>query len=167
MRLDGGAVDHRKRGRVAVFDERVKYGLPQAALAPAIVSVEDRRIWPVFVGKRTPSTALAQPMDDAADDAPIVLAFRSSMNHREMRRDRRPLLVTEPENIRHESSPPPQRLESRGDPRFNQVQALILDRHELGGVDGRQRDRSLAIPLHPKPGEVFAVGNDGLVLQGP
>jgi hypothetical protein len=45
-------------------------------------------------------------MDDSADDAAIVLAFRSGVDHREMRLDRRPLLVIEPEIVRHESSPP-------------------------------------------------------------
>jgi putative transposase len=70
-----------------------------------------RRIRPIFVGKCTPLTALAQPMDHVADDAATILAFRSRMNHRNMRRDRRPLLIAEPEIIGHESSPA-ERLES-------------------------------------------------------
>ena len=42
-------------------------------LAPTIVPVEHRRIRPVFIRKRTPSTsAFTQPVDDPADDAPIT-----------------------------------------------------------------------------------------------
>jgi hypothetical protein len=40
-----------------------------------------------------------------------------------MRRDHRPLLITEPKIVRHESSPP-QELESRRGFQFNWVQAL-------------------------------------------
>ncbi|MGH6838026.1 MAG: hypothetical protein ACREDT_04350, partial [Methylocella sp.] len=40
-----------------------------------------------------------------------------------MRRDRRPLLIVEPEIVRHESSPPDE-LESRHGAQFNQVQTL-------------------------------------------
>jgi hypothetical protein len=62
-------------------------------------------------------------MDDAADDAAIALALRSGVDHRKMRRDHRPLLITEPKIVRHESSPP-QELESRRGFQFNWVQAL-------------------------------------------
>ena len=42
-----------------MFDESGEQTLPQTAPAPTIVPVEDRRIRPVFFGKRPPSTALA------------------------------------------------------------------------------------------------------------
>jgi hypothetical protein len=57
-------------------------------------------------------------MDDAADDAAIVLAFRPGVDHRKMRRHCRPLLIAEPKIVRHESSPP-RELESRRGFRFN------------------------------------------------
>ncbi len=106
MRLDRRTVDHRERWGIAAGNQRREDPLPKTASAPAVVSVEGRRIRPIFVGKRTPTAALAQPMDDPADDAAIVLAFRSGVDHREMRLDRRPLLIAEPEIVRHESSPP-------------------------------------------------------------
>ncbi len=112
MRLDRRTVDHGERRRIGACDKSGEYRLPQTALAPAIISVEHRRIRPVCVGKRAPSAALAQAMDDAADDA---ATFRSGVDQREMRRDRRPLLIIEPEIVRHESSPPWE-LESRRGP---------------------------------------------------
>jgi hypothetical protein len=63
-------------------------------------------------------------MDDAAGDASIVFALRPSMDHRKMRLDRRPLLIAEPEIVRHESSPPDE-LESRCDVQFNWVRTLV------------------------------------------
>jgi hypothetical protein len=42
MHLDPRAVDHGERRRFAAFDQRREYPLLYAALAPAIVSVEDR-----------------------------------------------------------------------------------------------------------------------------
>jgi hypothetical protein len=123
MRLDGRTIDHRERWRIGAFDERREYPLPKTTLAPPIISIEDRRIRPVFVRKRAPPAALAQPMDDAAEDASIVLALRSGMDHRKIRLDRRPLLIAEPEIVRHESSPPDE-LESRQDVQFNWVQTL-------------------------------------------
>jgi hypothetical protein len=125
MRLDGRTIDHRERRGIATSNERREYTLPQTALAPPIISIEDRRIRPVSLGKCAPSAALAQPMDDPADDATIVRALRSSVDHRKMRLDRRPLLVIEPEIVRHESSLPHE-LESRRDAQFNWVRTLVL-----------------------------------------
>jgi Putative transposase of IS4/5 family (DUF4096) len=62
-------------------------------------------------------------MDDAAEDAAIILALRSSVDHRKMRLDCLPLLIVKPEIVRHESSPPDE-LESQRDLQFNWVQTL-------------------------------------------
>ena len=126
MRLDGRTVDHRARWGIAAGNECREYPLPQTALAPAVISIEDRRIRPVLVGKSAPTAALAQPMDDPADDAAIVHALRSGVDHREMRLDRRPLLIAEREIVRHESSPPDE-LESQCECQFNWVRTLVLD----------------------------------------
>jgi hypothetical protein len=57
-------------------------------------------------------------MDDAAEDASVVFALWSGMDHRKMRLDRRPLLIVEPEIVHHESSLPDE-LESRPGNQFN------------------------------------------------
>src|SRR2546421_3923695 len=57
---------------------------------------------PYSSGSARPPAALAKTMDDAAEDAPMVFALRSGMDHRKMRLDRRPLLIAEPEIVRHE-----------------------------------------------------------------
>ena len=123
MRLHRRTVDHDERGRIGAFDESGEQTLPQPALAPTIVPVEHRRIRPVFIRKRTPSTAFTQPVDDPADDAPIILPLRPGMDHRKMRRERRKLFVRQPKIVRHDLSPP-YRLESRQITRFNWVQTL-------------------------------------------
>src|SRR5450631_3722894 len=64
-------------------------------------------------------------MDDAAEDAAIILALRSSVDHRKMRLDCLPLLIVKPEIVRHESSPPDE-LESQRDLQFNWVQTLAV-----------------------------------------
>jgi hypothetical protein len=58
-----------------------------------------------------------------------VLALRSGMDHRKIRLDRRPLLIAEPEIVRHESSPPDE-LESRQDVQFNWVQTIVHERQQ-------------------------------------
>ena len=52
-----------------------------------------------------------------------MLALRSSVDHRKIRLDGRPLLIAEPEIVRHESTPPDE-LKSRQDVQFNWVQTL-------------------------------------------
>ncbi len=74
-------VDNRDRRRIGAFDERSGNALPRPALASAIVPIDDRRIRPVFIAKRAPAGLLAQPMDDAADDAAIILALRPGVDH--------------------------------------------------------------------------------------
>jgi hypothetical protein len=79
---------------------------------------------PYSSGSARPPAALAKTMDDAAEDAPIMFALRSGVDHRKMRLDRRPLLIAEPEIVCHESSPPNE-LESRRYVQFNWVHTLF------------------------------------------
>src|ERR1700730_11057772 len=123
MGLDGGAVDHHERRRIIEFDKSCEHLLPQSPFAPAIEAVEHRGVPPVFVRKRAPAAALAQAMEDAADNTPVVLALGPGVDLRKMRLDQRPLCIVQPEIVRHDSSPPGQ-LESGLGNQFNWVQNL-------------------------------------------
>ena len=103
MRLHRGTVDHRDLRRVSAGDEGREDALPQPALAPAVPAIEDRGVWPVFRRQGAPAAAFTQPVDDAADHPTIVHAPRPSVDHRQMRRDRCPLHVIQPEQARHGS----------------------------------------------------------------
>src|SRR5580704_17393369 len=106
MRLDRRTVDHRERGWIGAFDQGCEDALPQPAPAPAVISIEDRRIRPKFIRKRAPSAAFTKAMDDPADYPMIILPFRAGVDHWKMRRQSAPLLVIEPKVVRHESDPP-------------------------------------------------------------
>ena len=123
MGLDGGAVDQHERRQIIEFDKSCENLLPQPSFAPAIEAVEHRGVRPVFVRKRAPAAALAQAMEDAADNTSVVLALGSGVDLRKMRLDQRPLCIVQPEIVRHDSSPPGQ-LESPLGNQFNWVQNL-------------------------------------------
>jgi len=111
VRSHRGAVDHHHARRFGTLCKRAENTLPQAALAPPVVPVEHRRIRPVFSRQGAPAAALTQTVQDAADDAPIILPHRPGVHHRQQRRDRRPLRIAQPKIVRHDPSPS-QELES-------------------------------------------------------
>lgn len=112
VRFDGRTVDHDEPRRTATSYERCQNPLPQPALAPSVVPIKNRRIWPVFVGQSPPPATLAQTVDDSGDDTAIILALRTGVDRRQMRRDHRPLFVNKPKVVSHDPSPP-RKLESQ------------------------------------------------------
>src|SRR5205807_5638448 len=77
---------------------------------------------PIFQAFREQSALAAIPRQITAESYHLR-ALSHSLDHRTTRLDRRPLLIVEPEIVRHESSPP-DKLESRRDAQFNWVQTL-------------------------------------------
>lgn len=69
---------------IATTDRNIRRALRICAAAARAglsdVPIDDRRIRPVFIGKRTPPAPLAQPLDNSADAA-IVLALRPGVGH--------------------------------------------------------------------------------------
>ncbi len=136
VRLHSGAVDQGDLWRVGAGDEGGEDPRPEAALAPAVPSVEDRRVRPVFRRQGAPSAAFAEAVHDAADHPPVVHAPRSRVHHRQMRLDRRPLHVAQPEQARHGPSPAVWQGEPSRRTYVNWVQTLIEQEHGvLAGAD--------------------------------
>jgi hypothetical protein len=92
------------RGGSAQATRGSEDSLPEPALAPAVPAVEDRRVRPVFRRQGPPPAAFAQHRDNAAEHPPIVHAPWPRMHHRQVRLDRRPLYVVQPEQARHDPS---------------------------------------------------------------
>ena len=116
----GGAPVSFNRGRVerqhnAVFarlGQRFEDCTPSSSLGPAIEAIVDRRVRTVFARTITPSCTRLQHVNDAADDAPIVVPIRPRQSRRKMRFDTGPLPVIQPKQPRTHLSPPNQ--EHRG-----------------------------------------------------
>ncbi len=96
MSLDRCAVERQHKRVFAGLGESFKHSAPSLGLGPTIEAIVDRRVRPVFIGAITPAAAGLQHVDDAADDAAVIDTRRSLQSARQMRRDARPLLVTQP-----------------------------------------------------------------------
>jgi hypothetical protein len=104
MGSHSGAVDHAQGRRVLKGGQRGQDPLPDAALAPAIEAIVDRRVRPIDGRQRSPSAPFAKAIENAADDPLVVLAFGAGMKHGKTRLKDRHLLIAEPENTRQTSS---------------------------------------------------------------
>lgn len=81
--------------------QRGEHGFPEAAPRPAVEAVVDGRARPVRGGAVTPAAARCQDVQDARDDLPVVLPLWSGLILGHERFDHRPLLIREPEQVRH------------------------------------------------------------------
>lgn len=95
LHLDGAAVD---RARVLGhgLDEGVENLLPEAADAPTIEAVVDRRMRAIHSRTVLPATAAAQHVEDSADDPTIVLAPGTGVVRRKQRLNRGPGPIIQP-----------------------------------------------------------------------
>jgi hypothetical protein len=97
MCLDRGGVDRQGHTGFAAICQRLEDRLPTSALGPAIEPIVDSRVRSIFRRAITPARARLKHVYDAADNPPIVVAFRPSQVRREMWRYLRPLRAIEPE----------------------------------------------------------------------
>ncbi|MHC2581959.1 hypothetical protein ACVI1J_005868 [Bradyrhizobium diazoefficiens] len=110
----GGTPVSFNRGRVerqydAVFarlGQRFEDCAPSSSLGPAIEAIVDRRVRAVFTWTITPSCTRLQHVNDAADDASVVVPIRPRQSPRQMRFDTRPLPVVQPKQTSAHSLAP-------------------------------------------------------------
>jgi hypothetical protein len=95
MSLGGRAVDHVKIA-VVEGDQGTEKPPPDPARRPAMEAVVDRRRRSVARWAILPPAADLQHMDDAADDAAVILPMGAGLVLRQQRLDRRPLRVIQP-----------------------------------------------------------------------
>jgi hypothetical protein len=94
--FDRGRVQRQHDGIFARLGQRFKDCAPSAALGPAIEAIVDRRVRAVFARTIPPSRTRLQHVDDATDDAPIVIPIRPRQPSRQMRFNVLPLLIIQP-----------------------------------------------------------------------
>ncbi len=114
MSLDRGGVERQRDGIFARLRQCLEDAAPSAFLGPAVEAIVDRRVGAVLARTIAPSCPRLQHMDDAADDAPIVISLRTRQALRQMRRDPRPLPVIQPKQTQTHSLAPksPRRAEN-------------------------------------------------------
>jgi hypothetical protein len=123
--LDRGRVDRQCHAFLAVVDQRFEDCLPMTASRPAIEAIVDGRVWTIIRRAVAPSRAALKHVDDAADDAPIVIALRTTLVRWQVRRYSRPLLVGKPEeSLAHRNRPLAESPNARESQVNNWVQTL-------------------------------------------
>lgn len=106
MSLDRGGVERQCDGILAELRQSFEDRTPSATFGPAIEAIVDRRAGAVFGWAIAPATPRLQHMNDAADDAPIVVARRTRQARRQMPLDTQPLPVTQPkQTLTHSLAP--------------------------------------------------------------
>ena len=106
MSFDRGRVERQRDGIFAGLGQRFKDCAPSPALGPAVEAIVDGRARAVFTRAVAPSPTRLQHVNDAADDAPIVVALRPGEPRRQMRLDTCPLPVIQPkQTIAHSLAP--------------------------------------------------------------
>ena len=108
MSLDRGGVERQGDGFLAQFRQGLEDRTPSSPLGPAIEAIVDRGVRAVFIRAIAPTRPRLQHMNDAADDAPIVLALRPRQSCRQVRLDARPLPSVQPkQTLTHSLAPKP------------------------------------------------------------
>jgi hypothetical protein len=97
VRFDRRGVDRQGHAVRAAVGQRLEDRPPMSALGPPIEAIVDGRVRTVFRRTIAPACAALKHMDDAAHDAPVVIALRTTLVCRQMRLDPPPLLVAQPE----------------------------------------------------------------------
>src|ERR1700735_3994487 len=111
MGFDVAAVDGKLVGNGAGGRHLLEDALPDTTLRPAIVTIVDRRRRPIDGWNVAPSTAGFQDMQDARDDRAVVDTRLARPAARQVRAERLPGLIRQPEQaLRHDDRP--QRLKS-------------------------------------------------------
>src|SRR6516162_6761268 len=103
MRFDVAAVDGKLVGNRARGCHLLEDALPDTTLRPAIVTIVDRCRRPIDGRNVAPSTACLQDMQDARDDPAVVDARLTWLTARQVRAERLPSLIRQPEQtLRHD-----------------------------------------------------------------
>ena len=126
MSFDRGRVERQYDGILAGLGQRFKDRAPSSALCPTIEAIVDRRVRPVFRWTIAPPRTRLQHLNDAADDAPVVVPIRSGQSSRQVRFYPRPLFIIQPKQAATHLSSPNQNMRTRESHGANQVQTLAL-----------------------------------------
>jgi hypothetical protein len=124
--FDRCRVEREHHGIFARFSQGFKDCAPSAALGPAIEAIVDRGVRAVFARTVAPSGAGLQHVNDAAEDAAVVVPTRPRQSSRQVRFNPCPLLIIQPKQTATHRSPSNQNMQTRESRGANQVQTLAL-----------------------------------------
>ena len=110
MSFDRSRIERQHDGIFARLGQCFKDCAPSSALGPTIEAIVDGRVRAVFTRAVAPSRTRLQHMNDAADDAPIVVPLRPRQARRQMRFNPRPLPIIQPKQAATHLSPPNQNM---------------------------------------------------------
>jgi hypothetical protein len=120
------AVDH-LRGATIRSHQGLEQSLPKPAPGPPVEAIVDRRRRTIEVRTIFPAAAHLEHVNDAADHPAIVDPTRARLIAWQQRFDRRPLLLVEPELVRHLRSSVVSELESLLPNEFNTLIEFYFD----------------------------------------
>ena len=106
MSFDRRRVERQHDGIFAWLGQRLKDCAPSSALGPAVEAIVDGRVRAVFARTIAPSCTRLQHVNNAADDAPVVVPIRPRQSRRQMWFDTRPLPVIQPKQTSAHSLAP-------------------------------------------------------------
>jgi hypothetical protein len=89
--FDVTAIERNLPRTILLAGDRRQQLLPNTAFAPSGKSVVNGLMRPIFGRAILPTTAASLHVHDTAQNAPIILAFRTGLVPRQMRFDLRPL----------------------------------------------------------------------------
>src|ERR1700759_375274 len=89
-------VERQHDGIFAWLGQRLKDCAPSSALGPTVEAIVDGCVRAVFTRTIAPSCTPLQHVNNAADDAPVVVPIRPRQSRRQMWFDPRPLPVIQP-----------------------------------------------------------------------
>jgi hypothetical protein len=95
--LDVAAVDLTGLRDPAFLGQRRQDAGPDAPAAPPVPAVVDGRRWAIFGGAIGPTATAPEHVHDARDNAPVINSSRSGLVLRQVRLDRSPRLIRQPE----------------------------------------------------------------------
>ena len=109
MGLDRGRIIRQRDAVFAWLGQRLEDCLPSSALGPPVEAIVDRRVRTIFGRTIAPSRTGLEHVHDAADNAPIVIAFGPRQFRRQMRSIRAHCLSFSQNNPSRILSPPNQK----------------------------------------------------------
>lgn len=108
--LDIAAIDLPGLGKPAFLGQSRKDASPDAPTALPVPAIRDRRRWAVFRRAIGPAATALEHVNDARNHPPIIDPSRSRLVLRQVRLDRSPSLIRQPEQqLRHSKQPLAQR----------------------------------------------------------
>jgi hypothetical protein len=106
MSLNRSGIERQSDGIFTKFGQNLEDRTPSPAFGPTIEAIVDGRVRTIFTRTIAPSSSRLQHVNDAADDAPIVLALRPGQSRRQVRLNTRPLPVVQPkQTLSHSHTP--------------------------------------------------------------